>query len=137
MLLVVDTNIIVSAIKTSIKYDDIGNPILTKPQKLIRDIFNGEHVLIVSPDIMEEYEDVLNRPQLKLNSILVEKFLAYIKIKAVWIIPRPSDQSYIEMIDETDRVFFDAAKCMNVKLITNNLKHYPVHELRSSIDEIY
>lgn len=62
MLLVVDTNIIVSAIKTSIKYDDIGNPILIKPQKLIRDIFNGEHVLIVSPDIMEEYEDVLNRP---------------------------------------------------------------------------
>jgi|GEM_PF-4198154 len=28
-------------------------------------------------------------------------------------------------------------KCMNAKLVTGNLKHYPVHELRTSLDELY
>lgn len=41
------------------------------------------------------------------------------------------------MGDEDDRVFFDVARCLNVKLVTRNLSHYPVHELRTSIDELY
>ena len=41
------------------------------------------------------------------------------------------------MKDEDDRAFFDVAKCLKIRLITDNLKHYPVHELRTRIDELY
>lgn len=41
------------------------------------------------------------------------------------------------MKDEDDRVFFDVAKCLNIKLITRNYKHFPVDELVALIDELY
>ena len=137
MLLVVDTNIIVSAIKSPSKYDDNGNRILTKPQMLIRDILEGKHTIVVSKAIMKEYEDVLHRPLLALNEILVELFLSAIKLKAIWIEPLATTSDQIKMIDESDRIFFDVARCMNIKLISGNLRHFPVHELRSGVDELY
>ncbi|MCR5789280.1 MAG: PIN domain-containing protein [Lachnospiraceae bacterium] len=137
MLLVIDTNIIVSAIKSGIKQDQDGNLIYTKAYRLMADVFNGKHRMVVSKEIFAEYEDVLHRPRLQLDALKVEKFLAFIKLTAVWIEPVPTTLSQLAMIDEDDRVFFDAAKCLNIKLITNNLKHYPVHELRTKLDELY
>ena len=75
MLVVVDTNILVSAIKTKL---DINSP--TKPQRLFLDIISGKHTMVISTPIIREYEDVLKR---------------------------------------------------------DYLKHYPIHELRTSLDEIY
>jgi len=137
MLLVVDTNIIVNALKAPEKYDENGERILSKSERLIRDVLSGKHTMVVSKAIMDEYEDVLSRERLQLDPVLVAKFLAIVKINAVWIEPLPTLQSEVEMKDEDDRVFFDAAKCLNVKLVTRNLHHYPVHELRTSIDELY
>ena len=137
MLLVIDTNIIVSAIKTPFRRDDQGNIILTKPQKLIVDVLNEKHTMVVSKAIIDEYEDVFHREQLKLDTVLVEKFLAFVKVKALWIEPLPTTSKEVEMQDEEDRAFFDVAKCLNIRLITDNLKHYPVHELRTSISELY
>lgn len=132
MLVVVDTNILVSAIKTKL---DINSP--TKPQRLFLDIISGKHTMVISTPIIREYEDVLKREYLKLDLILVEKFIAYIKINSIWIEPLPTTSEELQMTDEDDRAFFDVAKCMNAKLITANLKHYPIHELRTSLDEIY
>ena len=129
MLLVIDTNIIVSAIKT-------GDP-QSKTRMLIRDVMKGVHKMCVSPAIMEEYEDVLHRSELKLNHVLVDKFLAYIKVMSFWIDPLPTKQDQIQMRDEDDRIFFDVAKCLNVKLVTQNYRDYPVHELITLIDELY
>lgn len=137
MLIVIDTNIIVNAIKGSNALDENGDLIMTKSRRLITDVLNGKHTLFVSSAIMKEYEDVLSRPHLKLNSVLVEKFLAVIKVKAIWIEPLPTTQSEVEMNDEDDRIFFDLAKCVKAKLVTRNLKHFPVHDLRTSIDELY
>ncbi len=137
MLLVVDTNILVNAIKSpGIKNTD-GSIIPSKSQRLFIDILDGKHKLCVSSDIMAEYEDVLNRPQLNLSPVLVAKFLSIIRLKALWIEPLPTNAEEVEMGDEDDRVFFDVARCLNVKLVTRNLSHYPVHELRTSIDELY
>ncbi len=137
MLLVIDTNVIVSAIKSGIKKDSNGNIVYTKAYKLMKDVFNGKHKMVVSSEIIAEYEDVLHRPYLQLNQIKVDKFLSFIKYTAIWIEPLPTTQSQVEMKDEDDRVFFDVAKCLNIKLITDNLSHYPVHELRTKIDELY
>ncbi len=81
MLLVVDTNIIVSAIKSPSKYDDNGNRILTKPQMLIRDILEGKHTIVVSKAIMKEYEDVLHRPLLALKAEPTPRFLHCVTIR--------------------------------------------------------
>ncbi len=137
MLIVIDTNIIVSAIKSGIKRDPDGNLIYTKAYRLMADVFNGKHRMVVSKEIFAEYEDVLHRPRLHLDELKVEKFLAFIKLSAVWIEPLPTTQAQIAMTDEDDRVFFDVAKCLNVRLVTDNLKHYPVHELRTKLDELY
>ncbi len=137
MLLVIDTNIIVSAIKSGIKKDKDGNMVYTKAYRLMADVFTGKHQMAVSRAIIAEYEDVLHRPDLKLNPVKVERFLAFIKLSAVWIDPLPTTQKQIEMKDEDDRIFFDVAKCLNIKLVTDNLKHYPVHELRTKLDELY
>ena len=58
-------------------------------------------------------------------------------MEALWIEPLPTNAEEVEMGEEDDRVFFDVARCLNVKLVTRNLSHYPVHELRTSIDELY
>ena len=137
MLLVIDTNIIVSAIKSGIKKDSDGNLIYSKAYQLMADVFNGKHRMVISKEIFAEYEDVLHRPYLQLDVLKVEKFLAFIRFASIWIEPLPTTQSQIELIDDDDRIFFDVAKCLNIKLVTGNLKHYPVHELRTSLDELY
>ena len=129
MLLVIDTNIIVNAIKSGDKQ--------SKSYQLMRDVMIGKHTMCISLAIMDEYEDVLHRPQLKLNRKLVDMFLAVIRLQSVWIEPLPTVPEKIEMRDEDDSIFFDVAKCLNIKLVTRNFKDYPVHELITSIDELY
>lgn len=137
MLLVIDTNIIVSAIKTHSKSACESKQEFTKAQKLILDVICGKHKMVVSRAIFDEYEDVLHRPRLGLDYGLVEAFLSIVRQKALWIEPLPTNQAKIEMLDEDDRIFFDVAKCMNIKLVTGNIRHYPIHELRTTLDELY
>ena len=40
------------------------------------DVFTGKHRMVVSTKIIAEYEDVLHRPQLKLDTLKVEKSLS-------------------------------------------------------------
>ena len=137
MILVIDTNIIVSAIKAPIKKDANGNKLLTKPQWLMYDVLEHKHQMVVSEAIYNEYADVLHRKDLALSSILVEKFLAVIKVYSIWIEPLATKPNEVQMIDEDDRIFWDVAKCLKIKLVTGNFKHYPIDELRTSIDELY
>lgn len=129
MLLVVDTNVLVSALVTKSKG--------SKSYLLVKDLLEGKHKMCISTDIMGEYEDVLNRPQLSIDSRKVAWFLSWIRLNSIWIEPRPSESPHVEMRDEDDRVFFDVAKCLNVRLVTHNYKDYPVHELITLIDELY
>ena len=129
MLLVIDTNIIVNALKSRDSQ--------AKSVRLMRDIMSGKYTMCVSPEIMQEYQDVLFRQHLSLNKDSVSRLLNWIKQHAFFIIPKPSSPSSVKMIDEDDRIFFDTAKCVNARLVTRNYKHYPVHELITLIDELY
>lgn len=51
MLLVIDTNIIVSAIKSGIKKDKKDNYVYSKAYRLMADVFNGKHRMFVSKEI--------------------------------------------------------------------------------------
>jgi predicted nucleic acid-binding protein len=48
-------------------------------------------------------------------------------IKKIGILIEPS-KSDIPMPDESDRIFYDAAKAVNAYLVTGNQKHYPEDE---------
>lgn len=39
-------------------------------------------------------------------------------------------------LDEKDREFFDVAKCCRARLLTGNIKHYPVDELVTALEEL-
>lgn len=57
MLIVLDTNVIVSALKTP---DG-------KAYLLLEQVFMGKYKVCISSDIMAEYKDVLNRDRLNLD----------------------------------------------------------------------
>ena len=130
VLLVIDTNIVVNALSRR-------SHLNSKAQRLIHDIYRGKHEVFVSDAIVEEYADVLSRPQMKVGVINRTMWLLWIRLFAIHIEPNPSAPDRIKMKDESDRIFFDVARCAGAKLVTRNLKHYPVDELRTSIDELY
>ena len=129
MLLVVDTNILVSALKSS---NDTARPVL-----LFEDIFSGKHKICVSTPIMDEYEDVLHREYLGIAKQDADWVLSWIRLNAIWVEPKPTTHYEVEMRDEDDRAFFDVARCLNIKLVTRNYRDYPVHELITLIEELY
>ena len=126
MLIVLDTNIIVSALLTP----------NGKAYRLLAAVMNGKYKLCVSSEIMREYRDVLYRDRLSLNKNQVDYLLGWMSTESFWIEPKTTDRSLYVMNDESDRKFFDVAKCLNAKLVTGNFKHYPVHELVTSLDEL-
>ncbi len=129
MQIVIDTNIIVNALKSQ---DDSA-----KSVQLMRDVFRGKYEIGLSADIVREYREVLHRPHLNINYDDAERIIYLIEKHSIFIEPKASTQQHVEMRDEKDRVFFDVAKCLNAKLITRNYKDYPVHELITLIDELY
>ncbi len=129
MLLVVDTNILVSALKSS------SNK--AKSVLLLEDILAGNHRMCISSPIMEEYEDVLHRKHLCIAKQDADWLLSWIRLNSIWIEPKPTSSDEIEMKDEDDRIFFDLARCLNIKLVTRNYRDYPVHELITLIEELY
>ncbi len=130
MLLVVDTNIIVNYF--------LSNTPNAKSKQLLEDVFTGVHTMCISPAIIKEYREVLQRERLGIPPEDVDWFLSWVLQNSIQIEPKPTSQKDVEMRhDESDRVFFDVAKCLNVRLVTRNYKHYPVHELITLIDELY
>ena len=129
MRIVIDTNILVNALKSN---DDAA-----KSVRLIEDVAMGVHEVCLSPDIIHEYADVLHRPALGIDPVNAEMIIGILIRHSRIIEPKPSTPDRFEMKDEDDRIFFDVARCENAKLITRNYKDYPVHELITPIDELY
>ena len=109
---VLDTNIIVSAMISS-----TGNP-----AKVYRMFLNGMLTLVYSEDILTEYQDVLYRPRLHIPTEEAGKVLTAVNHYGMLSTPAPST---VSMPDESDRKFYDAAKCAEASLITGNTRHYP------------
>jgi len=113
--IVIDTNIIISA-----AISDKGNP-----SKIINLAFDKLFEVYYSPEIMTEYIKVLSRPRFNFNQEKQQYFIDGIKRIGVLIIPAVSD---VPLPDESDRVFYDAAKESGAILITGNTKHYPAED---------
>jgi putative PIN family toxin of toxin-antitoxin system len=72
---VLDTNVLVSGLLGGAATD------------VIRRWRAGDVQMVLSPDIMAEYEDVLNRPKFKLPRWVVQDLLTHIRERADWVTP--------------------------------------------------
>lgn len=123
MRLVIDTNIIVSALLS----ED------SKAFRLLSDVLDGKYAVLISEEIFEEYKDVIYRDKFGFDIDIINFLLNWFKETAVWIQVLESD---IPMKDEKDRVFYDLAKSCKARLVTGNIKHYPVDELVTALWEL-
>jgi putative PIN family toxin of toxin-antitoxin system len=112
MLVVIDTNVIVSAF-----WSRDGNP-----AKIVGLIQNGLITSCYDHRIIEEYEEVLSREKFGFSKWEINDFLAQIKHDGMSIVAKTVD---IALFDESDRKFYEVAKQCGATLITGNIKHFP------------
>jgi len=111
--LVIDTNVVISA---ALKPEGLQRTTfilaITKPARLY-----------VSQPILEEYADVLSRPELKIRKGLRRQFLQLIRNRGNLVVPSrrlevssdPDDNRFLECADAARADY----------LVTGNLKHFP------------
>jgi len=109
---VIDTNVFISSRLTK-----TGNP-----ATVMRLIVEKDMELYYSRAIIGEYKRVLAYQRLKFN--LEHQLTAIDDVMNIGILIEPPE-SNIPMPDESDRIFYDAAKAVNAYLVTGNHKHYP------------
>lgn len=120
--IVIDTNIIVSAMWNK-----------GKAYEFMRNVIDGQYVVLVNDEILKEYKEVLFRPRFDFEKTDIIYVLNWFENNAI---KSTHKKSNIEMLDEKDRAFYDLAKKCNALLVTGNLKHYPADELVTSLNEI-
>ena len=79
-----------------------------------------------SKEILDEYIDVLNRPKFRINSEMINDVIRYIVENGIEITPENKD---ILMIDMKDKPFYELVmdeQIDNAKLVTGNIKHFPI-----------
>ena len=123
MQLVIDTNIIVSALLSAD----------SNAFKVLSDALDGKYTVLISEEIFQEYQDVLHREKFGFDEEIISFLLEWFKENAIWI---QVSKSNIPMKDEKDRVFYDLANSCKARLVTGNIKHYPVDELVTALWEL-
>ena len=111
--LVVDTNIVVSA---ALKPDGLQRIVLllaiTKPARLY-----------VTKVILDEYRDVLPRPEFQIRKGLRQQLLDLIRKRAHLVAP---EQTVWVTSDPDDDVFLECADAAHTDyLVTGNVRHFP------------
>lgn len=96
MRIVLDTNILVSAALFT------GNEF-----EIIKKVEAGELLLILSPEIVEEFSRVLSRPKFSLSEAEVSALLEYLLSISEIVIPRRKKTYKIR--DEADRIILECA----------------------------
>jgi uncharacterized protein len=111
--LVIDTNVLVSAvIKPAGPQRTVLLLAVTKPARLY-----------VSQSILEEYREVLGRPELQIRKGLRQQLLQLIKNRSYTVVPAKR----VEVAsDPDDNIFLECADAAGADyLVTGNLKHFP------------
>ncbi len=112
MLVVIDTNILVSAL-----WSRNGAPART-----VGLVLSGRLTPCYDHRIMLEYRKVLQRPKFRFRPSEINALLDWFKQAGRSVVPAPVD---LPFVDEADRKFYEVAKYCGAVLITGNLKHFP------------
>ena len=115
---VIDTNVLVSALMTR-------NP--NSPTVRIHyAILNKKILVLHSPEIIAEYEDVLFRDKFSFDRGKVDEIIDFIRIYGREVTPAEPDTEDFPDLD--DKVFYCvalAAQDDDAVLVTGNAKHFP------------
>ena len=114
---VIDTNVLVSALLSS--HEDSATVLV------LRRIFSGEIVPLLSKAILDEYNAVLRRPKFRLPEQAVTALLDGLRETAIFIEPGSSGE---QLIDPKDLPFYEVAldaQDDDAKLVTGNIRHFP------------
>ena len=115
---VIDTNVLVSALMTR-------NP--NSPTVRIHyAILNKKILVLHSPEIIAEYEDVLFRDKFSFDRGKVDEIIDFIRIYGREVTPAEPDAEKFPDLD--DKVFYCvalAAQDDDAVLVTGNAKHFP------------
>ena len=115
---VIDTNVIVSSLKTT-RSD-------SATVRVMDAVYRGKVRIVVNEAILAEYNEVLHRERLRLDSVRCDFILSLLSDIGLRLDPIPTAA---EMPDEDDRVFFEVTlaghDAGDAHLVTGNVKHYP------------
>lgn len=111
---VFDTNVVVSGVLT---------PFGT-PGRILDAILDGFCRPVVSDAILEEYEDVLNRPKFRFSPTKTRLLLAALRSRAIYAPFAPFSDAHA-LPDPDDAIFVEAALGLHVPIVTGNHKHFP------------
>ena len=117
-LVVFDTNVIVSALLAD---DNYSNEV-----KLMEYINLNIITPIFSEDIMKEYKEVLSRVEFGFNKKSVGDMISRFKKKGILIKPQKLDLKFKDMSDLKFYEVIMEKKDKNTKLVTGNIKDFPV-----------
>ena len=120
MLVVIDTNILVSAL-----WSRNG-----APARVVGLVLSGHLIPCYDHRIMLEYRQILQRPKFRFRPAEVNALLDWIKLVGRSVVPAPVEAPFV---DEADRKFYEVAKYCGAVLITGNLKHYPSDDTVMSV----
>ena len=115
MKLVLDTNVLISGLKT---------PGGTCAQILFL-VIDGKITLCVDHRIMDEYERVTRDPDLRLDSRAVREILDLIRQTADAVTAGPLP---VKLPDPGDLCFLEVASVSGAWLVTGNVRHFPEKE---------
>ena len=112
MFIVIDTNILVSAL-----WSRNG-----APAKVLSMVVRGVLIPCFDYRIMTEYREVLERPKFGFSKGEINSLLDWFESNGLSVVADPLDNVFI---DEADKKFYEVAKFCNAVLVTGNLKHFP------------
>jgi putative PIN family toxin of toxin-antitoxin system len=126
MQVVIDTNIIVAAFLTP-----HGNTAVFMDK-----VFGGCYDVIVTETILKEYDNVLHRNQFHFEETTIAFILDWFRTHGIMVEVDETDYPKELMADKKDAPFYVAARCTRSRLVTGNVKHYPVEEMRTMLWEL-
>ena len=112
MKVVVDTNIVVSALLTPGRLPSVVLDLAAR----------GKIIPVLSFDILAEYQSVLGRRKLGIDTQAAAVAIEGLKANAILVQTAPWT---IELSDPKDAVFLEAARAFADGVVTGNLKHFP------------
>lgn len=110
--LVLDTNCLLQSLPVKSKYHDLWVS-----------LFDGRNTFCVSNEILEEYEEILQK---KTNSMLASRVIAAILSNDFTSLVTPHFNFRLIQTDPDDNKFVDCAVCGNAKFIVTEDRHFEI-----------
>lgn len=117
-LVVIDTNVIVSALLS--KHKDAATV------QVLEALFDRKIIPIYNDEILEEYTQVLHRQKFRFSSDLINTVLSSINRHGIFVSQTITEEN---LPDPKDLVFYEVCitkRDENSMLVTGNRKHFPV-----------